>query len=46
MSNNPAAVEQQIRARVAVDAQLLLLAKVHLTEHCTGEMGGIRNVVS
>jgi len=35
---DPASVEHEIRARVAVDAQLLLLAKVSLTEHCTGEM--------
>ena len=35
---DPAGVEQEIRARVAVDAQLLLLAKVSLTEQCTGEM--------
>lgn len=37
-TQDPARVEQEIRARVAVDAQLLLLAKVSLTEHCTGEM--------
>jgi hypothetical protein len=35
---DPATVEQEIRARIAVGAQLLLLAKVSLTEHCTGEM--------
>lgn len=35
---DPASVEQEIRERIEVDAQLLLLAKVSLTEHCTGEM--------
>ncbi len=35
---DPASVEKEIRARIAVDAQLLLLAKVSLTEQCTGEM--------
>jgi hypothetical protein len=34
---DPASAEQEIRARVAVDAHLLLLAKVSLTAHCTGE---------
>jgi hypothetical protein len=34
---DPNEIEQLIRARVAVDAQLLLLAKSHLVEHCTGE---------
>ena len=35
---DPASVEQEFVARIAVDAQLLLLAKVSLTEQCTGEM--------
>jgi len=35
---NPAAVERIIRSRVEVDSQLLLLAKTHLIDHCTGDM--------
>jgi hypothetical protein len=35
---DPASVEQEIRARVAVDAQVGLLAKVSLTQNCTGEL--------
>ncbi|NJD26918.1 MAG: hypothetical protein FIA92_01310 [Chloroflexi bacterium] len=31
-------MERLIRARVEVDPQLLLLAKAHLIDHCTGEM--------
>ena len=38
MSHNPVEVERRIRERVAVDAQLLLLAKLHLTEHCASEL--------
>jgi hypothetical protein len=34
---DPNQIEQLIRAGVAVDAQLLLLAKSHLVEHSTGE---------
>ena len=36
--SGPDAIEKEIRARVAVDPQLLVLAKIHLTEHCTGTM--------
>lgn len=35
---NPSAVERLIRARAEVSSQLLLLAKAHLIDHCTGEM--------
>jgi hypothetical protein len=38
VSHNPVEVERRIRERVAVDAQLLLLAKLHLTEHCASEL--------
>lgn len=34
---DPQEIEQLIRARAGVDAQLLLLAKTHLIEHCAGE---------